>query len=235
MAQQALTTQIAVQGRFVLGLGPSHKVVIENVLGLSFARPAQHVSEYVQILGELMRTGKSSFRGELYRVNANVSIVGSTPVPILIGALQPRMRRIAGRHCEGTITWMTGPRAIEGQIAPDLCAAAREAGRPAAPRIVVGLPVCVTSDVAAAREAAARGFAGYGNLPSYRAMLDAEGAKTPGDMLIAGDAAEVERGIERLRSAGATDFNASIFGYGEDRGAMTARTWELLSELARRG
>ena len=47
MAQQALSTQAAARGRFVLGLGPSHQLVIENMLGLSYAHPARHVREYV--------------------------------------------------------------------------------------------------------------------------------------------------------------------------------------------
>jgi F420-dependent oxidoreductase-like protein len=233
MAQQALTTQAACGGRFVLGLGPSHRVVIENLLGLSFERAALHVQEYVQVVSELLRTGKCSFAGQLYRVNASLSVQVPAPPPILIGALQPRMRRIAGALCAGTITWMTGPRAIGEQRAPELRAAAREAGRPE-PRIVCGLPVVVTDDVAGAREAATRAFATYAGLPSYRAMLDAEGAAAPGDLLLAGDAAQIERGLERLCSAGVTDFNATIFGYGADRAASAARTRELLAELARR-
>jgi 5,10-methylenetetrahydromethanopterin reductase len=235
MAQQALTTQAACGGRFVLGLGPSHKMVIEGMLGLSFAKPAQHVREYVQIVSELARTGRSAFQGRTYRVNASLSVPeASAKLPILIGGLGPLMRRIAGSLCDGTITWMTGPRAIGEQLAPDLARAASEAGRPA-PRIVCGLPVCLTQDVAGAREAAARAFAVYGQLPSYRAMLDAEHAAGPGDLLLAGDAGQIERAIEGLRSAGATDLNAAVFGHGPDREASVERTFQLLAELSRRG
>ena len=73
---------------------------------------------------------------------------------------------------------------------PTINEAAAEAGRPV-PRIGVGLPVCVTDDVAAAREKAAEVFSIYGHLPSYRAMLDREGAAGPADVAIVGSEAEV--------------------------------------------
>src|SRR5687767_256698 len=50
MAQQAMTTQAACGGRFVLGIGLSHKIVIENILGMSFDKPTQHMEEYLNVL-----------------------------------------------------------------------------------------------------------------------------------------------------------------------------------------
>src|SRR5262245_50117760 len=96
LAQQALTTQAACSGRFALGLGPSHQVVIENMLGLSYAHPARHVEEYTRVVTDLARTGKTSFTGEVFRVNASLQIACGAPPPVLLGALGPRMRRIAG-------------------------------------------------------------------------------------------------------------------------------------------
>jgi alkanesulfonate monooxygenase SsuD/methylene tetrahydromethanopterin reductase-like flavin-dependent oxidoreductase (luciferase family) len=55
LAQQALTAGVACGGRFTLGIGLSHSVVIEGVLGLSYARRAQHMREYLEILGPLLR------------------------------------------------------------------------------------------------------------------------------------------------------------------------------------
>lgn len=71
---------------------------------------------------------------------------------------------------DGTVTWMTGVRTVAEHIVPSITAAAAEAGKPP-PRVVAGLPVCVTDDVEEARRRAARGFVMYGQLPSYRAML----------------------------------------------------------------
>ncbi|MEE8507643.1 MAG: TIGR03564 family F420-dependent LLM class oxidoreductase, partial [Myxococcota bacterium] len=232
MAQQALSTQAAAGGRFVLGLGPSHKIVIENMLGLSFDRPARHVREYVTVVTQLIETGKTSFEGEVYRVNASLNVPCESPCPVLIGALGPLMREIAGRLAGGTITWMTGPRTLGDAVVPGVRAAAKAAGR-SDPRIVAGFPVVLTDDPAAAREAAGKLFALYGTLPSYRAMLDAEGLESPGDIAIAGDERAIEASLRSLASAGVTDFNAALCPFGPDPKQTMSRTQELLAELAR--
>lgn len=232
-AQQAASTQAACGGRFVFGLGPSHKLVIEDMLGLSYAKPARHVREYVSIVMDLLDKGETRFEGETYRVRGNLAVDCERRPPVLIGALGPLMRKVAGGLCDGTITWMTGPRTLEKQVAPGVRAAAQEAGRPA-PRIVAGVPVVLTDDPDGARQTAAQSFAIYGQLPSYRAMLDQEGAAGPGDLVLAGDEKALEEGVRRYAAAGVTDFNAAIFPHGADRNQAVQRTRDWLGELARR-
>ena len=140
------------------------------------------------------------------------------------------MLALAGRETDGTITWMTGPRTVRDHTVPRICEAASAAGRPA-PRIVVGLPVAVTTDVATARESAARGFQIYGMLPSYRSMLDREGAEGPADVAIVGDESAVGEALGRLAEAGATDFLAVPFNVHGDPGVLE-RTRALLVRLA---
>jgi alkanesulfonate monooxygenase SsuD/methylene tetrahydromethanopterin reductase-like flavin-dependent oxidoreductase (luciferase family) len=82
--------------------------------------------------------------------------------------------------------------------------------------VAVGLPVCVTSDVAAAREKAAELFAIYGTLPSYRAMLDREGAAGPADVAIVGTKDEVSAQVRRFADIGATDFAGAPFGTADE-------------------
>lgn len=231
MAQQALTTQIATGGRFALGIGPSHRVVIEDMLGLSYAKPARHVREYVTIVKELLETGKTNFTGKTYRVNAALDAPGESPPPLLIGALGPMMRRIAGSLCDGTITWMTGPRALGEAVCPDIRAAAEAAGRPA-PRIVAGIPICLTEDADGARANAGERFAMYGQLPSYKAMLELEDVAGPAEIAIAGDEKALEEGIRRLADSGATDFQAAIFPHGPSGRASVERTRAFLAELS---
>ena len=232
MAQQALTTQAATGGRFTLGLGPSHKIVIEDMLGLSYAKPARHVREYVTVLGELLEKRSTEFEGELYRVKGSIDIACDTKPQLLIGALGPLMRKIAGSLCDGTLTWMTGPRTLGEQVAPGVRAAAEAAGRPA-PRVVAGIPICLTNDADGARAKAAKLFAMYAFLPSYKAMLDLEGASGPADVAIIGDEKALETGIRRFADAGATDLQAAIFPFGDDSGAEVRRTRAFLSELSR--
>jgi F420-dependent oxidoreductase-like protein len=231
MAQQALSAQAAARGRFALGVGLSHQIVIEGMLGLSFAKPYSHMKEYLAVLAPLIREGSVSFAGEEYRVNAQVAVPGASPCPILVAALAPRMLALTGRVADGTITWMTGPKTIRDHTVPRVGEAAAKAGRPT-PRIIVGLPIAVTREVAAARETAAKQFMIYGSLPSYRAMLDREGVEGPADVALVGDDADVGEQLRRLGEAGATDFLAVPFAPKGDREAL-ARTRALLVKLAR--
>jgi 5,10-methylenetetrahydromethanopterin reductase len=231
MAQQALTAQAACHGRFALGVGLSHQIVIQNMLGMSFERPARHMREYLEVLGPLLRQERVDHRGPQYEVHAQIQVPGVAPVPLLVAALGPVMLRVTGELADGTILWMTGPETIDSHIAPRITRAAEAAGR-AAPRIVCGLPVALTEKPDDARAVAAKLFQLYGQLPSYRAMLDREGAEGPADVAIVGDERAIDEGLARLRDAGVTDFNAAPFP--SDDGAVQ-RTVELLADRARGG
>lgn len=230
MAMQALTTQAATGGRFALGLGPSHKPMVEGMLGLSYDRPAAHVREYVTVLGPLLRGEAVSFSGEFFRVNTQVRVPGVEPPPLLISALAPVMLRIAGELTDGTITWMTGPKTLETHIVPRISKAAADAGR-RRPRVVAGFPVVVTDDPEAAREKAARAFVVYGTLPNYQRMLEKEGVSGPASIAIVGNEAEVERQIRAIAATGATDFLAGMFTVGDDAQASLKRTTDCLKNL----
>jgi 5,10-methylenetetrahydromethanopterin reductase len=216
LAQQALTTQAACDGRFVLGIGLSHRIVIENMFGMSFEKPARHMREYLLILAPLVRGGAVDYDGETLHAHGGVNVAEALPCPILLAALAPKMLALAGTIADGTITWMTGPVTLAEHTIPAITAAAREIGRPA-PRVCTMLPVCVTDDPAAARARAAKEFAMYDMLPSYRAMLDREGAAGPADVAIVGDAATVTGAIEHLAGIGVTDFAPALFGSRADR------------------
>jgi F420-dependent oxidoreductase-like protein len=215
LAGQALTVQAATDGRLTLGVGLSHEIVIENVFGHSFEKPARHMREYLSILMPLLEGEQVTFAGETLRASTFGPLqISATAPPVLVAALGDTMLKIAGRLASGTVTWMTGPATIEGHIIPTIRAAAADAARPE-PRIGVGLPVCVTDDTDAARAKASEVFAIYGQLPSYRAMLDREGAGGPADVAIVGSEAEVKAQVRRLADIGATDFCGAPFGSRE--------------------
>jgi F420-dependent oxidoreductase-like protein len=228
MAQQAMTTQQACGDRFALGIGLSHQLVIEGMYGLSYAKPARHMAEYLQILVPLLQGRAADFEGEQLTGKLALDIPGTGEVPLLVAALGPAMLKLAGTYAHGTTTWMTGPRTIEEHILPTISAAASAAGKPA-PRIVCGLPICLTDDVAAAREAIGKSLEIYGMLPSYRAMLDREGVAGPAELSMVGNAATLRAEIARLRNAGVTDFNAAIVTAGG--GSLDATLDLLQSEL----
>jgi F420-dependent oxidoreductase-like protein len=209
LAAQARTTQQASGGHFTLGIGLSHQIVIESMYGMPWEKQVRHLREYLSILMPLLHGEPSDFEGETLTAKLSLDIAAD-PVPVVVAALGPQLLRLAGRRTEGTVTWMTGPATIESHIAPSINAAAAEVDRPS-PRIVCALPVAVTNDADAAREKAAAMFQMYGFLPSYRAMLDREGADGPADVAIIGTEAEVRSGIERVLAAGATEFIAAPF------------------------
>jgi F420-dependent oxidoreductase-like protein len=227
LAMQALTTQAAIGGRLTLGIGLSHRSVIEDMFGLDFSKPARHMREYLTVLGPLLRGERVSYDGETMRVNARITVPGATAPSLLVAALGPVMLRIAGELAHGTVTWMTGPSTRGEHIVPGLTRAAADAGRPA-PRVVAGLPICLTPDPAGARERAGKQFLIYGQLPSYRAMLDREGADGPADVAIVGDERAIRAGVDRLESAGVTEFLAVPYGSPE----QVVATRELLLSLA---
>jgi F420-dependent oxidoreductase-like protein len=232
MAQQALTANAACDGRFTLGIGLSHQLVIEGMLGMSWARPFSHMKEYVESLLPLLAGEAVAHEGKEYRIHAQLAFEGLQKTNLMVAALAPKMLGLAGAQTDGTITWMTGVKTIRDHVAPRLNQAAEEAGR-GRPRIVCGLPVAVCDDAAQAREVAAKFFVIYGSLPSYRAMLDREGAAGPADVAIVGTEDEVREQLAALAEAGVTDFLAAPFPADADSASSLSRTRAFLKgELA---
>ena len=226
LAEQALTTQAATGGRLTLGIGLSHRVSMEGRLGFDWDHPVRHLREYLACLTPLLRGEPTTFAGQEFRLDeAQVTVPDAAPPSVLVAALGPQLLRLTGRMADGTAIWMGGPRYIAEHAVPTITAAAREAGRPA-PRIVAGLPICVTGRPDEVRERASRAFARYGELPSYRAVLDRqETGAGPGDVALIGDETTVQAGIDALRAAGVTDLIASVYA---PRGEDAERTYALL-------
>jgi len=213
LACQAMTTQAATGGRLSLGIGLAHKPLIEGAYGMSFDKPIRHMREYLSILVPLIEQGTVSFAGETLTGRGELSIPEADPCPVLVAALGPQMLRLAGSRTAGTILWVVGPRTIGEHIVP---------------RIVAGLPICVTDDPERTRERMGRAFAIYAQLPSYRAMLDREGVESASDVGVVGGEAEVRNHLASIADAGATDFAALEFCKTDDE---RRRTRELLRSL----
>lgn len=228
LAQQALTVQAATGDRLLLGIGLSHQVVVEGLWGYRFERPARYMKEYLAALLPLLEGEVVRQEGEMVTARTYAPLEVSAPAPpVLVAALGPTMLRLAGRVASGTITWMTGLRTVGDYVVPTITRAAAESGRPA-PRVAVSLPVSVGDDPDGARGRIDEAFAIYPTLPSYRAMLEREGASKPSDIALVGDEEEVRRSLGRLAEAGATDFVAAVVGDAGER----RRTLALLSAVA---
>jgi F420-dependent oxidoreductase-like protein len=222
LAQQALTVDAAIGGRLMLGVGTSHKFVIEDFFGLSFDKPATHTRNYLGTLLPLL-AGEVIPRGDGRAMEVRLTIPGAGSPPVYMAALGPRMLAVAGELTAGTITWLTSATVIRDHIRPLLDAAASAADRPR-PEVICGLPVCVTDDAADARSRIASHFKEYEYAPSYRAMMDRGGAAGPADVALVGTEKEIVAAAEELAEAGVDELLAVEFGTEAER----ARTRRLL-------
>ena len=227
MAQQALTVNAATDGRLCLGIGLSHQMVVEGMWGMSFDKPVRHMREYLEVMMPLLEGKPVAHAGEAFRVNGAISVPGGTRPGVVVAALGEQMLNVTAALADGTLTWCTGPQTLKNHTIPTIKAAADKHGRDSA-RVIAALPVCVTKDVAAAHERAAKVFVIYGQLPSYRAMLDKEGAAGPADIAIAGSEAEVLDRVSALADMGVTDFAAVEFGGTPDEIADTRNAMKKL-------
>lgn len=235
-AQQVLSTQAVCNGRLTLGLGPSHHWIVEDMLGLSYERPAQEVRDYIDVLNvALSGPGSVDVENASFRIHNPLDITDVGPTTILVAALAPMMLRIAGELASGTILWMADERAISEHVVPRITKAAAGAGRPA-PRIVAGVPVtlCRNDEVDDARDRANRILGEAEISPNYERLLEHGDAADVGAILAAGDEAAVVKRLQRFRDAGVTDLSVRVVPLGPDRDARLEswrRTEAFLSSL----
>lgn len=219
LAQLARTTQQACEGRFTLGVGPSHQIVAEAMYGEPWPRPAERTEEYLSALVPLCDGATAAIDGNQITAHSTLNIP-SEPVPVILAALGPRMLEIAGRMTAGTHVGQTGPKTIAAHTAPLLNEAATAAGRPK-PRVIALVNLCVTDDPVGLRTFAAPGAAGYAALPSYRAMLDREGVDDATDLILAGSMSEIAESLAAYVEAGVTDLRLGVLAPDEDHRTAT--------------
>jgi 5,10-methylenetetrahydromethanopterin reductase len=225
MAEQALTCQAGYGGTVTLGIGVSHRHVVEDQWGYSYDRTALRMAEYVTVLNQVFETGQVDFEGKTVTARGSLTIA-ERRIPLLVAALGPKMLDVAGELTDGVITWMTGVRTLDEHTVPKLTAAAERAGR-GRPRVVASLPVCVTDNAEAARELAQRMFLIYRSLPNYKAMLDREDAGHGGEIALVGTEDDIVGAVKRLADIGVTDLNALVIGTEAEQ----ARAHALLPHL----
>ena len=220
LAQQSATVASVLGDRLALGIGLSHKPVIEKQYGMSFEKPVRHLREYLEVLNPALDHESVKFTGDTLAARNPPLLPGAPRPSLLVAALGPQMLKLTGRMADGTITWMTGTATLAEHTRPTIDDAAEAAGR-SRPRVVAGVPIACTDDVEGTRQYASKAFRIYGQLPSYRAMLDREGLAGPEDFCIIGSEEQIAAGLQALFDAGADDVICSEFATNDDDKART--------------
>jgi F420-dependent oxidoreductase-like protein len=244
MAQQAATTNAASGGRFRLGIGPSHPPVM-SMYGIASEHPVRHTREYLTIVKALLADGSVKLRGDDFSVFGFLDVEDGGSPPVLLGALRPRLCRLAGELADGAIPWLVPTTYLAGTIVPAVQDGARVAAR-AAPPVLASLPCVLSTDRDAVLDTASRELAIYLQVPTYvdvfvrAGLLPDHAAAAHGwtpelvDAVIAwGDADALAARLQSWFDAGADELIVSPIGCGPDAAANLDDILEVLGELAR--
>ena len=176
LAQEALTLSDTGGGRLRLGIGVSHRPMVEGALGLDLGRPLEVMREYVAVLRAAL-AGKVTHEGARYRVawQSGLPRLPAAP-PILLAGLSPKMLELAGEIADGVVLWLCAPTYIREQAIPAIRRGRERAGKPLDGfEIVAAVPAALTVDRAAGSALFKAELVRYLALPFYRAMLEQSG------------------------------------------------------------
>src|SRR3989442_10419705 len=172
MAQQAATIDALAPGRLRLGVGTSHRQVMENVYGLSMPSPLAYLREYVQVMRQGLWEGRVDHQGTFFKVAT--SFPRQAQIPLLISALGEKAFRLAGEIADGAISWVCPVPYLLDIALPALRAGAQTQHRPAPP-LVAHILVAMSTDEAAVQAAAKARVSYYTKAPFYAHMFAAAG------------------------------------------------------------
>ena len=127
LAQQALALHDIAPGRLRLGIGPSHRFIIEKMYGLQQSKPLAHLREYVEVLRTALWDGKVNHHGDFYNVEA--MFPRTAQIPVFISTLGKMAFQLAGQIADGAITWVCPVPYLLHTGIPALRSSAAAAGR----------------------------------------------------------------------------------------------------------
>jgi probable F420-dependent oxidoreductase len=211
MAQTAATIDELSGGRLTLGLGVSHRPVVEGWHGQTIDHPAAEMREYVEIVRAILH-GEDPPGGEKWRTSFHLAGLDPRPeLPIFMAALSPAMLRLAGEIADGVILWLCNPNYIRDVVLPEVRTGRDRAGKTLDGfSVVAAVPGALTDDPEAAYDTMRTDLLAYFGLPFYRAMLERSGF---GGHIAAFDAAHGD--FERMRAAIGDDFLKALTAVGD--------------------
>jgi F420-dependent oxidoreductase-like protein len=240
LAAQAIAINDLAPGRLRLGVGTSHKPIIEGAYGLPMGKPLAHLREYVTILRGLLWEGVVDVSGEYFTVKTALPAgVAAPKIPVLISALRPNAFRLAGEIADGAISWVTPIDYLTQTALPELRAGAEAMGRERPP-VIAHVPVIVSTDRVAARAAFRAQFPIYPKLPFYAAMFAAAGYPVTAEeemtdelvdtLAVSGGPEEIRARLEAIRARGIDEVMVSHVVVADEEAELAVLSQILAGE-----
>jgi probable F420-dependent oxidoreductase len=163
LAMSGATLAGLAPGRFVLGIGTSSPVIVEQWNGIEFAKPYQRSRDMLRFLRRALAGEKVTEEYETFTVDGfRLESPPATPPALALAALRPQMIKLAAAESDAAITnW----------LAPGDVPRVRAAAGPGT-ELVARIFVCPTPDAGTARAIGRRMIAAYMTVPAYAAFHD---------------------------------------------------------------
>ena len=238
LAQQVLALNDIAPGRLRLGIGPSHRAIVEDIYGLPQTTPLVHLREYVKVLHSIFRDGKVDHHEEFF--NIVVESPRTAQIPVLISTLGKKAFQLAGEIADGALSWMCPVPYLLNTGIPLLRKAATASGRSNPPPLVAHVPVILSQDHDSVMVAGHKMFDMYAKLPFYVKMFADAGFPLTSDknvtddlvnnMIISGNEDTVAKSLTKLLAAGLDELMVSLVSVVDENYEQT-QLMHLIGQL----
>jgi alkanesulfonate monooxygenase SsuD/methylene tetrahydromethanopterin reductase-like flavin-dependent oxidoreductase (luciferase family) len=238
LAQQVLALHDIAPDRLRLGIGPSHRAIVEYIYGLPQTTPLVHLREYVKVLHSILRNGKVDHHGEFF--NIVIEFPRTAQIPVLISTLGKKAFQLAGEIADGALSWMCPVPYLLHTGIPVLRRAATANGRSKPPPLVAQVPVALSQDRDSVMVAGHKMFDMYSKFPFYVKMFADAGFPLTTDkkmtddlvnnMIISGNEDTVATSLSKLLAAGLDELMVSLVPVVDEKYEQT-QLMRLIGQL----
>ena len=238
LAQQALALHDIAPGRLRLGIGPSHRAIVEDMYGLPQTTPLVHLREYVKVLHSIFMDGKVNHHGEFF--NIVIEFPRTAQIPVLISTLGKKAFQLAGEIADGALSWMCPVPYLLHTGIPLLRKAATANGRSKPLPLVAHVPVALSQDRDSVMVAGHKMFEMYSKFPFYVKMFADAGFPLTSDkkvtddlvnnMIISGNEDTVAKSLTKLLDAGLDEIMVNLVPVVDEKYEQT-QLMRLIGQL----